>query len=64
MSSTRSYRAALPRDRVLEEIRRGAGSQFDPTVAIAFQRVDLGPYDAMLAVHADSEPAPKLAKAA
>jgi HD-GYP domain-containing protein (c-di-GMP phosphodiesterase class II) len=51
MSSTRSYRAALPRERVLEEIRKGAGTQFDPTVALAFQRVDLSAYEALLAKH-------------
>lgn len=51
MSSTRSYRSALPRERVLEEIRRGAGSQFDPSVVMAFQRVDLAEYDRLLADH-------------
>ncbi|MDZ4755207.1 MAG: HD-GYP domain-containing protein [Phycisphaerae bacterium] len=52
MSSTRSYRSALPRERVLEEIRKGAGSQFDPRVVNAFQRVNLAAYEALLARHA------------
>jgi HD-GYP domain-containing protein (c-di-GMP phosphodiesterase class II) len=55
MSSTRSYRAALPRERVLEEIRRGAGSQFDPRVALAFEGVDLTAYDELLAQHCGAE---------
>ncbi len=53
MSSTRSYREALPRDRVLEEIARCAGTQFDPALAAAFPRVDLAPYDEMVARHAE-----------
>jgi HD-GYP domain-containing protein (c-di-GMP phosphodiesterase class II) len=33
MTSTRSYRAALPMDKVLSEIRDNAGTQFDPALA-------------------------------
>lgn len=36
MTSARPYRAPLPARRALEEITRGAGSQFDPGVAAAF----------------------------
>jgi two-component system, cell cycle response regulator len=32
MTSDRPYRSALPLDAALEELRRGAGTQFDPTV--------------------------------
>lgn len=32
MTSDRPYRAALPLDAALEELRKGAGAQFDPTV--------------------------------
>jgi HD-GYP domain-containing protein (c-di-GMP phosphodiesterase class II) len=48
MSSTRSYRPALPRDHVLRELERGAGSQFDPRIVEAFKKVDLGGYDELL----------------
>ena len=36
MTSERSYRKALPREKALEEISRGRGTQFDPQVAEAF----------------------------
>ena len=36
MTSDRTYRAALGRDAALEELRRCAGSQFDPQVVRAF----------------------------
>src|SRR5262249_21380839 len=52
MSSTRSYRPALPRDRAFDEIRKGSGSQFDPEAAAAFFRIDLREYDELLAQHA------------
>ena len=35
LNSDRPYRLALPRDVALEELRRCAGTQFDPTVAAA-----------------------------
>lgn len=41
MTSTRPYRAALPLEAVLEEIKRGAGTQFDPVVVKAFLRIPL-----------------------
>jgi hypothetical protein len=48
MSSSRSYRPAMPRERVLAEIQRCSGTQFDPTVVAAFWHVDLSQYDALL----------------
>jgi ribonuclease P protein subunit RPR2 len=36
MTSDRSYRRALPVDRAIDELRAGAGTQFDPTVVAAF----------------------------
>ncbi len=49
MSSSRTYRAAMPRSTVLTEIRDNAGKQFDPDLASAFLELDLAFYDAMLA---------------
>jgi HD-GYP domain-containing protein (c-di-GMP phosphodiesterase class II) len=55
MSSTRSYRPAMPRHAVLEEIRRCAGSQFDPALAPLFVELDFSGYDRMVERHgADS----------
>jgi HD-GYP domain-containing protein (c-di-GMP phosphodiesterase class II) len=51
MSSNRSYRPAMSRQHVLDEIRRCAGSQFDPELAEKFVALDLQPYDAMVARH-------------
>ena len=48
MSSSRSYRAAMEREKVLAEIRRCAGSQFDPRLVEPFLQIDLGEYDNML----------------
>jgi HD-GYP domain-containing protein (c-di-GMP phosphodiesterase class II) len=52
MSSSRTYRAAMPRDRVLTEIEQGSGTQFDPAIAKRFLEIDLADYDAMVARHA------------
>ena len=55
MSSTRSYRPALPREQVLTEIHRCAGSQFDPQLAPIFVRLDFSGFDALVAKHCASE---------
>jgi HD-GYP domain-containing protein (c-di-GMP phosphodiesterase class II) len=39
MTTTRSYRAAMPFDAALEELRANAGGQFDPAVVEALVRV-------------------------
>lgn len=44
MSSTRTYRPALPLDTVLEEIKRCAGGQFDPALAKVFVTMDFEAY--------------------
>lgn len=56
MSSTRSYRPAMPRERVLAEIARCRGSQFDPELAPVFLTLDLDGYDRMVEAHRASEP--------
>jgi HD-GYP domain-containing protein (c-di-GMP phosphodiesterase class II) len=52
MSSTRSYRPAMPRATVLAEIERSGGSQLDPDLVARFRMVDLSEYDAMVRRHA------------
>jgi HD-GYP domain-containing protein (c-di-GMP phosphodiesterase class II) len=39
LTSYRSYRTPWPRERVLEEVRAGSGTHFDPAVAAAMERV-------------------------
>jgi HD-GYP domain-containing protein (c-di-GMP phosphodiesterase class II) len=51
MSSTRSYRPALPRNKVLEEIVRCGGSQFDPELAPLFVKLDFAQFDEALEEH-------------
>ena len=55
MSSTRSYRSAMPREKVLAEFTRCAGTQFDPALAAAFLTIDLTAYDEMVAKHRAAE---------
>lgn len=56
MSSNRSYRSALTRDKVLAEITRCAGSQFDPKLAPLFVSLDFSGFDALIAKHASDAP--------
>ena len=51
MSSSRSYRAAMSREQVLAELRRGAGTQFDPALVERFLKLDFSKYDRMVAAH-------------
>ncbi|TVQ31595.1 MAG: HD-GYP domain-containing protein [Phycisphaeraceae bacterium] len=55
MSSTRTYRSAMPRAQVLAEIERCAGTQFDPELAPRFVKLDFSAYDALVARHVDRE---------
>ena len=41
MTTTRSYRQAMPVEKALEEVRRCSGTQFDPQVAAALEAVAL-----------------------
>ncbi len=56
MSSTRTYRSALPRSAVLEEIRRCAGAQFDPALAREFVCLEFSEYDRLVETHLKSDP--------
>ncbi|RMH24205.1 MAG: HD-GYP domain-containing protein [Planctomycetota bacterium] len=56
MSSSRTYRQAMPRAAVLEEIHSCAGTQFDPALAREFVRLDFDPYDRMVAAHIKRDP--------
>jgi putative nucleotidyltransferase with HDIG domain len=51
MTSSRTYRKALPPEAALEEIRRCAGTQFDPELAEAFVRIGVEPLGAILNDH-------------
>jgi HD-GYP domain-containing protein (c-di-GMP phosphodiesterase class II) len=48
MSSTRSYRPAMPREKVIAEIKRCAGAQFDPMLAGLFVKLNFDEFDRML----------------
>ncbi len=52
MSSNRAYRSAMPREKVIEEIRACAGKQFDPNLAPIFASMDFTAFDELLAVNA------------
>ncbi|HEX4794810.1 MAG TPA: HD-GYP domain-containing protein [Humisphaera sp.] len=58
MTSTRSYRAATPREKVLEEIRRCAGTQFDPALVPMFVNLDFADFEQSLLRHKDSTMSP------
>jgi HD-GYP domain-containing protein (c-di-GMP phosphodiesterase class II) len=51
MISTRTYRSAMSLEAVLEEIRRCAGTQFDPELAEVFLQLDFGPFFELLEKH-------------
>ncbi|MAD19324.1 MAG: hypothetical protein CMJ52_03770 [Planctomycetaceae bacterium] len=53
MSSSRTYRRAMPRDEVFAEMHRCQGSQFDPSIVPVFIGMDLTEYDRLLARDAD-----------
>jgi HD-GYP domain-containing protein (c-di-GMP phosphodiesterase class II) len=55
MSSTRTYRSAMDRQRVLAEIRACAGTQFDPELAPLFLELDFSEYDRLVHDHRASD---------
>ena len=53
MSSDRTYRHAMPMHKVLDEVRRCSGKQFDPDLADLFVRLNFDPYLEMIETHHD-----------
>ena len=51
MTSSRTYRKALPLEVALTEIRRCSGTQFDPVLADAFLRIGADRFRQILAEH-------------
>ena len=51
MRSHRCYSTSLPREKVIAEITRCNGIQFDPEVVAAFMKVDLSKYEDILLRH-------------
>jgi len=51
MSSTRSYRRAMPRPQVLEEILKCSGTQFDPELTGPFVALDFSEFDDLVRTH-------------
>lgn len=51
MSSTRTYRSAMGRAVVFDEIRKGTGRQFDPEFAPLFLTLDFTDYDRLVKAH-------------
>ena len=56
MTSNRTYRRALPLEVAMIELRRCAGTQFDPKLADAFLKVDPEEFRAMLREHQARNP--------
>lgn len=54
MRSNRAYRSARPHDAVISEIRRCAGTQFDPKLAAVFVQLDFSEFEQMLGREADA----------
>ncbi len=55
MSSTRAYRAAMPREHVLRELSRSAGTQLDPEMVSEFVRMEFSGYDALIRANSSGE---------
>ncbi|MFW6059164.1 MAG: HD-GYP domain-containing protein [Phycisphaeraceae bacterium] len=51
MSSDRTYRAAMQFDHVIAEVRRHAGTQFDPQLAELFVNLDFQPFFDLIQKH-------------
>lgn len=56
MSSSRTYRSAMTRNSVLEEMKRVSGSQFDPELAEIFFELDFSEWEKMMIEHQERVP--------
>jgi len=54
MSSSRTYRNAMTRDSVLQEMKEVAGSQFDPQLASLFFSLDFSEWERIMIEHQTS----------
>ncbi len=64
MSSNRAYRSGMPREKVFEEFKRCAGTQFDPELVEPFLSLDFRVYDRMVAHHKAQKPVTQMPDAA
>jgi len=64
MSSSRTYRNALSRDAVLDEMKRVVGSQFDPELAKLFFKLDFSHWEKLIVEHQAWGPITRGGKAA
>ena len=55
MSSNRAYRSAMSREKVLGEIARCSGTQFEPRLAEVFLTLDFSAYDEAVKDHASQD---------
>jgi len=62
MSSTRTYRKAMDRQQVMDQIRDGAGVQFDPDLTQRFLEIDLTEYDRLVSRHLERDSRPLISK--
>ena len=56
MSSSRTYRDAMTRKIVLEEMKRGVGTQFDPTLSALFFELDFSEWEQLMIDHQEQAP--------
>ena len=64
MCSSRTYRPAMGREAVLQEIEQGAGTQFDPTLVPHFLKLDFSEWAQLIEDHRGNELPPALEDAA
>ncbi|MEE2912384.1 MAG: HD domain-containing phosphohydrolase [Planctomycetota bacterium] len=56
MSSSRTYRDAMTRNIVLEEMKRGVGTQFDPALSALFFNLDFSEWEQLMIDHQEGVP--------